>query len=137
MIELSNLTAQTLQPGQALTFDKVRLNTKNGCECFNSQVPTSVKLRGKGIYDISFSGNITGAAAAVLQLAIAVAGNALAETGMNSIPAAEGDLNNVSTRTLLHNCCCDLDRVSVINSGAVPVTVAPNSAFVITRRSGC
>lgn len=134
MIELSNLTAQVLQPGQAVTFDKVR--TKSGCgECFNEQIPTSVKLCGKGMYDIHFSGNITGAAAAALQMAIAVANQPLVETAMNSVPAADGDLNNIHTMTILRNCCCDLDRISVINSGAVALTLAPNSAFVITRRS--
>lgn len=136
MIELSNLTAQTISPGQAVTFDRVIVRTKNGCECFNSQIPTSVKLCQRGIYDISFSGNIAGdAAAAVLQLAIAVGGSPLVETGMNSVSAAAGDLNNVSTRTLLQNTCCDLDRVSIVNTGATSVTLAPNSSFVIIRKS--
>lgn len=135
MILLSNMNAQTLQPGQALTFDIVR-KSKNGCECFNAQAPTSVKLCGRGTYDVSFSGNITGAAAAALQIAIATGTTPLRETGMNSVPAAEGDLNNVSTRTLVGNNCCDLNRLSIINSGLVPVTIAPGSAFVIIRKSG-
>ncbi len=136
MILLSNKTAQTLQPGQALNFDKVILKTKNGCECHNSQAPATTKLCSKGIYELHYSGNITSATAgAAVQIAIALGGQPLVETAMNSVPAAAGDLNNVSTTTYLRNCCCDLDRVSVINTGNVPVTIAPNSAFAIHRLS--
>lgn len=134
MIVLSNLTAQTLQPGQALTFDNVIVRSGN-CECWNKQLPTTVKLKSRGIYSIGFSGNVTSdTAGAILQLAIAVGGQALIETGMNSVPTAANDLNNISTETRYRNCCCDMDRFSVINSGTVPITVAPNSAFVIERR---
>lgn len=130
MIVLSNLTAQTLQPGQAITFNNVLQKSDCGV-CFNKQSPTSAKLCKHGNYIVSFSGNVTGAAAAVLQLAITLGGQPLIETGMNAVPAAEGDLTNVHTLTGLKNCCCDLDRLSVVNSGTTPVTVAPNSAFVI------
>lgn len=135
MLELSNLTAQEIQPGQAVTFDKVLL--RSGCgECFNSMVPKSAKLRAQGIYDIEFHGNITGATAATaVQLAIAVGGQSLPQTVMNATPAAAGDLVNVSAGTYLRNCCCDLDRVSVINSGTTVLTLAPNSSFRIARRS--
>ena len=135
MLVLSNLTAQTIQPGQFVTFDRVVTQTGN-CECFNRQLPQSAKLKARGgVYSLGFSGNITGAAAAdVLQLAIAVAGQPLIETAMNSVPAAAGDLNNVSTETRYRVACDDADRVSVMNTGAVAVTLAPNSAFVIDRR---
>lgn len=136
MISLSNTTTQTLLPGQALNFDKENLKTKNGCECHNPQAPGSVKLCSKGIYELHFSGNITGsAAAAVLQLSLAIGGQPLVETAMDSVPAAAGDLNNVSTTTYLKACCCDLDRVSVINTGTTPVTIAPNSVLGIHRLS--
>lgn len=135
MIVLSNLTAQTIQPGQAVTFDKVTLRSGN-CECWNSQLPKSVKLRAQGIYSLGFSGNVASATGgAAMQLAIAVGGQPLVETAMNSTPSAANVLNNISTETRFRNCCCDMDRLSVINTGTVPVTLAPNSAFVIERRS--
>lgn len=135
MIVLSNLTAQTIEPGQSVTFDKGILKSGN-CECYNSQLPQSVKLRCNGIYDLSFSGNVSAAAANdVLQLAIAVAGQPLVETTMISTPSAANALNNISTSTRFRVCCCDLDRVSVQNTGTVAVTLAPNSAFVVERRS--
>ena len=135
MIVLSNLTAQTIQPGQAVTFDKGILKSGN-CECFNSQIPTSVRLKSNGIYSLGFSGNVSSPTAnAAMQLAIAVAGQPLVETAMNSTPSAADALNNISTETRFRVCCCDLNRVSVINTGTVPVTLAPNSSFVIERRS--
>lgn len=135
MIVLSNLTAQTLQPGQTVTFNDVKL--KSGCgECYSKQAPNSVKLCGKGIYSVGFSGNVSSpTAGAAMQLAVAMGGNPLVETAMNSTPSAENVLNNISTETRVRNCCCDLDRLTVMNTGSVPVTLAPNSAFVIDRRS--
>lgn len=135
MILLSNLTTRTLAPGQALTLDKL-FKTKNGCECFNPQAPTSVKLCSPGTYEVSFSANITNPTGTdTVQLAIAIGGQPLAETYMNSSPAAAGRLNNVAKTTFVRNCCCDLDRISIINTGTVPVAVAPNGSLAIHRLS--
>lgn len=135
MIEVSNSTAQTLQPRESMTFDRV-IHDRGCGECFSRQSPTSVKLRGGcgAIYDVEFAGNITSATAgAAIQLAIALQGTALVETGMNAMPAAAGDLWNVATGTYVSMDCSDLDRVSVINSGTTPVTIAPNSNLRIRR----
>lgn len=136
MIELSNTAAQTIPVGGSVTFDKVLLKSC-GCNdvCYNSMVPTSVKLTRKAIYDIEFHGNVTSVAAGnTVQLAIAVGANSpLVQTAMNATPAAVGTLVNVSAGTYLRNCCCDLDRVRVINTGTVPVTLAPNSSFRIAH----
>lgn len=133
MIELSNSTALTIPAGGMVTFDRVLLNS--GCrECFNRMVPTSVKLRGKGLYDIEFHGNITSTVAGdALVLSIAVGGSPLVQTTMNATPAAVGDLVNVSAGTYLRNCCCDLDRISVMNTGTTPITLAANSSFRIAH----
>lgn len=136
MIEVTNLTAQTLQPGQALVFDRTVLRTRNGCECHSDQTPETVKLCCKGIYSVSFSGNISGdAAATAVQLSIALGGTAIPTSVMNSVSVAANDVNNVATRIPVRICCGDLTRLSVINSGTTPVTVAANSAFTIIRES--
>lgn len=132
MLELSNLTAQRLEPGQAITFDKVLLQC--GCgECFNQQLPKTAKLCMTGrTYRLSFHGNITSeTAGAQLQLAMAIGGQPLVETAMNSTPSAANALNNVSAGTFYKNTCCDTDRISVVNTGANPITIAPNSSFQI------
>lgn len=131
MMVLSNTATQTLQPGQAITFDRVVTRCSCG-ECWNRQLPQSVKLCKQGCHLLSFSGNITSPTAGdALQLAIAVVGQPLVETAMNATSAAENQLVNVSTLTAYNNNCCDADRISVINTGTVPVTVAQNSSFVI------
>lgn len=139
MIELSNLTEQTLQPGQSLTFDKV-VHHKGCGECFTSQVPTSAKLRANGgFYNIEFSGNIAATAANdALQLALAIAGtpaSALVETTMKSTPETANAFNNVATGTYVTNSCSDLNRISVTNTGTVPVIVDANANLRIYRRS--
>lgn len=141
MIELTNSTAQTLQPGQALTFDAIPL-LKTGCnECFNKLLPTSVKLRSSGcnpIYNVEFHANITSNAAATpVELSLAIANTALLGTSMDATPAAAGDAVNVSAGKYIPvGCCeCNLDRVSVINSGTNPVVVNPGSLLRIGRKS--
>lgn len=135
MIEVSNTAAQTLQPGQAISFNRV-IHHKGCGECYTSQLPTSVKLKGGcgAAYDVEFSGNVSLATAgAAGQLAIAIGGQPLVETAMNSTPSTANVLNNVSTGTYLVLNCSDLDRVSVINTGLVPITIAPNSNLRIRR----
>lgn len=131
MLQLSNSTAQTLQPGQALVFDNVVLRCNCSKACFNKQAPNVVKLCSRGDYDVTYHANITGAAAAELQLAIALSNYPSPQTFMNAVPAAEGDLVNVSAELPIRNCCCDLNRLAIVNSGATPVTVAAGSSLVV------
>ncbi len=133
MIELSNTTEQTIQPGQSIIFDEVILRA-GCCECHRKNTG-SVKLRNNGIYAISFAGNIGGETAATpVQLSFSLGGSTLPETTMISVPAAVADRNNVATSTRLKNCCGDYDRISVTNTGTVPVIVAPNSSFIVELR---
>ena len=134
MIELTNSAAQTIQPGQSVTFNTVVLHT--GCgECYRRNTP-SVKLRANGIYEVSFSGNVSGTTAGTpVQLAIALGGIGLPETVMVSTPATANAFNNVSSGTFVQNTCGDYDRVTVINTGTVPVLLAANMNFRVRRMS--
>lgn len=134
MVEISNTNAQVIQPGQAVTFNRIVVRSGNG-ECFNNQLGKFVKLRSNGCWTISFSGNVTSpTAGAATQMAIAIAGQPLIETAMNRTITTANNLENISTKTAYKVCCCDLNQVSIINSGTVPVTLAPNSAFLIERK---
>ena len=114
MISLSNTTAQTLTPGQSITFNTVVLHT--GCaECHRANT-SSVKLRAKGIYDVHFSANIGATVAGAAQLSIQLGGDTVNESTMISTTAAAGDLNNVSTAIPVRNCCDDYDRITVTNT---------------------
>lgn len=134
MISISNLATQTIAAGQTVTFD--RLLFKSGCnECYNNMIPSSIKMCAKGVYDITFNGNISaGTAGDALQLAIAIEGTPIPTTVMDSTPGTADTLNNVSARVRIRNTCCDLGRITVMNSGTTPVTLAPNSVLNVERR---
>lgn len=132
MIELSNTTAQTVQPGQSLTFDTVV--TRSGCAESHRTNSGIVTLRAKcAKYELHFAANISGTAAGPVQLAIALDGEPLVETTMISTVAAAGDLNNVATSTLVCTDCGCCGRVTVVNSSTEPVVVGANPAFYVKR----
>lgn len=133
MIELTNSVAQTIQPGQAVAFDRVLLHT--GCgECFTERANNSVKLRNKGIYEVQFSGNIASPTAGTpAQLAIALGGQALPETVMVVTTSAANAFVNVATGTFVKNCCCDFDRITVINTGTTSTLLSANMNLRIKR----
>lgn len=134
MIVVSNSTEQTLQPGQSITFDLIRLHT--GCGECHRQGSSSVKLRCQGVYDVSFSGNISGSTGGTeVQLSIELGGEILPETTMKSMPSSPGDFNNVATGTYVCSGCGDYSRVTVTNTGAAPVVVDQNTCLKIGRRS--
>lgn len=133
MIELTNSVAQTIQPGQAVAFDRVLLHT--GCgECFTERANNSVKLRNKGIYEVQFSANIASPTAGTpVQLAIALGGQALPETVMVITTSAANAFVNIATGTYVRNCCCDFDRITVINTGTTPTLLSANMNLRIKR----
>mgnify|MGYP002769746876 CR=1 FL=1 len=133
MIELSNTTAQTIAVGASVTFNTVLLKT--GCgECHRKNTG-SVKLCAKGgIYQVYFAGNIGGATAGTpVQLNISLGGEVLPETTMIATPAAANDVNNVATTTTIKNCCCDYDRITLVNTGTTALTVGANPTLFVKR----
>ena len=132
MIELSNTTAQTIAPGQALTFDTILV--KSGCAEAHRTNSGIVTLRAQcALYEISFSANISGTTAGPVQLAVELDGEPIAETTMISTVTTAGDPNNVSTDTLIRTDCGCCGRVSVVNTGTSDVVVSPNPAFLVKR----
>lgn len=134
MITLSNLTAQTLAPGQALVFDDVILHS--GCgECHRKNTG-SVKLRANGVYIVNYGANVSSATAgAPVQLSLQIGGAILPETTAVSTPSTANVFNNISRETRLKNCCGDYDRVTLVNTGTNPITVAKGAVLNIRRAS--
>lgn len=132
MVVLSNTAAQTLQPGQALSLD--RLVTHSGCGCSEcARRGGPVGLKSAGTYQITFHGNVTGATAAVpVELSISVGGAPLAETEMIYTPAAADAVGNVGTETYVQTCSSG-NNVTVTNTGENPITVSPNTALTIIK----
>lgn len=135
MIVLSNTTAQTIQPGQSITFNQVI--KKTGCgESFRINTG-SVGLRVNAQYEVSFNANVGGTTAATpVQLAIAIGGAPLTETTMISTPAAVGDLNNVAASTVVGTLSGISNAITVTNNGTTPVVISPlGLALTIIRKS--
>lgn len=134
MIVLSNTNVQTIAPGQAITFNTVVMHTGNG-ECHRPGT-SSVKMKSNGIYEASFRANIGSTTeSSVAQITIMLGGEPLPETTAISTTIAAGDVNNVATKTLVKNCCCDYDRLSVVNTGTTTINIGENPLFFIKRVS--
>ena len=132
MTVLSNTTAQTLQPGQSITFDVIVLKTGDA-ECFRYGT-SAIKMKTNGVYEVVFRGNVAAlTAATTVNLAIQLGGDTLPETTMTATSSAAGDVNNISGGTKVKNSCCDYDRLTVTNIGTVPAVVAANSCFDVKR----
>lgn len=134
MISLSNTTDQTVAVGQSITFDTVLLKSKNGAECHRKN-SSSVKLCARpATYEVHFAANVTGTAAGTpVQLSIAIGGETINESTMIYTPAAANAVDNISTDIPISNCCCDYDRVTVTNTGTVPVIVSANPVLFVHR----
>lgn len=132
MIELSNTTAQTIAPGQSLTFDITIL--KSGCAEAHRTNSGIVTLRADcAIYEVHFAANVSGTAAGPVQLAIALDGEPLVETTMISTVGAAGDLNNVAIATLVKTGCGCCGSITVTNNGTSTVIVGANPALFVKR----
>ena len=131
MILLSNSTTQTVQPGEAITFDLERF--KSGCcEC-HRQGSSAIKLKKCGVYELMFTGNVGGAAVGTVQLQMEAGGEVLPETTIIVTEDTVGSLDNVAAHTLFRNCCGDYDRITIVNTGTVAAVIDANSAFTAKR----
>lgn len=138
MISVTNLTTQTLQPGQSLTFDNIVMRSNRCSAAFRSG--SSAIRTGVGLFRVDFNGNVGAtAAAAPVQLSIEVGGAPLVGTNMNATPAAVGDLTNVSTGTYFLNdpCIGGGDNVTITNTGVNPIVIAAGAKLSIFRSGGC
>ena len=133
MIILSNSIAQTLDPGQSVTFDTVV--SKTGCsECFRVGSGVVTLRQQKAIYEIKFGANIGAATAGdAAQLAISINGSPLVEGSMISTTAAAGDLNNVGKDTAIRTCCCGPETCTITNTGTTTVNIDKGPSLFIRR----
>lgn len=134
MVVLSNTTEQTLQPGQAISFDN--LVTSAGCgETARSGGPLGLRFTNT-IYEVSFDANVTGTTTDPVQLSIAIGGSALPETTAIYTPAAANAVGHIGNSTYVRTRSGLSNQVTVINSGANPIVVSPNASLK-SFRSNC
>ena len=129
MIVLSNATAQTIQPGEDAVLNVAV--QRSGCDTV-WQGPGPLHLR-CGLYEIQFTGNVSGVAGTQPNLAVAVDGAVLPETTMTATASLSTDVFNVHASTLRKNCIAGV-AVSVRNTGTTAVTLAANPALVVERK---
>lgn len=132
MITLTNPSAQTVQPGQVVTFTAVDVRT--GCsECYRPGT-NSVKLRAGGSYEVTYAVNGSNAVAnQPIQLGIALSGTVIPISVAIEMPATAGALTNMTRTVPVVNCCCDFDRITLVNSGPNPINLGPNPMLYIRR----
>lgn len=132
MIELSNTAAQTIAPGQSLTFDTVLLKT--GCAEAHRSNSGIITLKANcAVYEIHFAANISATAAGTAQLAISLDGEPLVETTMINTISMEGDPDNAATATLVKTGCGCCGKISVTNTGTTSVIVSADPALFVKR----
>lgn len=132
MITLTNPSAQTVQPGQNVTFTTVDAHT--GCsECYRPGT-NSVKLRSGGAYEVTYAANVSnGTANQAIQLGVALSGTVMPISIAIEAPATAGTLTNMTRTVPVTNCCCDFDRITLVNSGPNPINLGPNPMLYIRR----
>lgn len=132
MIELSNTAAQTIAPGQSLTFDTVLLKT--GCAEAHRTNSGIITLKANcAVYEIHFAANISATTAGTAQLAISLDGEPLVETTMINTISTAGDPDNAATATLVKTGCGCCGKISVTNTGTTSVIVSDNPALFVKR----
>lgn len=139
--QLTNTAAQTVLPNAQVIYNS---KVNGGCCCNSSEYwrtnSGAVWLKCPGRYEVSFSANIGGTVVGPVALAIQIGGVTLQETIMESNTAAAGDLNSVSTSTVIDYCGFGGSGITVVNVGttdATDTTVNVSNPNLIVRRIGC
>lgn len=134
MIKLTNLTAQTVQPGQSVTFSTIV--KRSGCAEYFRLGTGSVKLcKRPACYEAFFQANVTTEAVGVAQLSFAIGGDTLPESTMVRQITTANAFDSITISDLISVNCCDFDRLTVTNTGAVPVVISTNPLLYIKRVS--
>lgn len=129
MIDAVNVAAQTVNVNSPVLFGSTRIKT--GCTVRHEEGSGRFVLLKPGVYEISFSANMTSAAAATAAFNITQDGEQIAGAKIVSTIAAAG-VNNVSCTTLARVYCSDVSSISMVNVGATAIDVS-DANMTITR----
>lgn len=129
MIDAVNVPVQTVAVNGPVLFANTRIKT--GCSVRHEQGSGRFVALRPGVYKVSFSGNVSVAAAGAVALAIIADGEEVAGSRMTSTLAATAP-ENLSTAVLIQVFCDCCVAIGVRNVGTTAVTI-DNANFVITR----
>lgn len=134
MIELTNSAELTLAAGATAIFDTVFYKTKNDCTTCAKTGTGVIKMCCSGAYEVKFTGNIgVSGATGLAQLNIAVDGANYPQGQIYSETTTEGNTNSVERSFTIPNCKYDCTRVSLVNTGTVPVTIGVGAILAVKK----
>ena len=134
MIKLTNLAAQTIQPGQSVTFSTIM--KRSGCaECFRIGTGSVKLCKRPASYEAVFQANVTTQEAGAAQLSFQLSGDPLPESTAVRQIATANDFDSITLSDLISVSCCDFDRLTVVNTGTIPVVISTNPLFYVKRVS--
>lgn len=140
MLALTNPNGQNVNVREAVIFtmlaDQSCCNKCRSCNgtCWR-KATGSIKLCDHCTsYEITFHANIGAGAGALNQLSIAIGGEVIPYSEMRYRSTAD-EYGNVSIAIPVSNCCCDFDRITVVNTGAQTVAIAPYPLITVKRIS--
>lgn len=134
MIKLTNLTAQTVQPGESVTFSTIM--RRSGCaECFRLGTGSVKLCKRPATYEAYFQANVTTETVGIAQLSFALSGDVLSESTVVRQITTANAFDSISLQDLISVNCCDFDRITVTNTGTIPVVISTNPLFYVKRIS--
>lgn len=134
MMELTNSAALTVAAGETVIFDTILFRC--GCDTCTRTGTGSIKMRQNGLYEVRFTGNVaTTDAAGTAQLSLELGGIVLPTGTILSQTATAGAANAVERTLYEVNCCGDYSRVTLVNTGTVPVTISPGAVLSVRKVS--
>lgn len=131
MVNAVNVPSQVVPVNGTVLFGSTRIKT--GCSVRHEQGSGRFVALKPGIYKVTFSGNISVAAAGAVALVLTQEGEEVAGSRMKATLAAAAP-ENISTTVLVRVFCDCCVALGVRNAGAAEVTI-DNANFVITRES--
>lgn len=130
MMILATSADQTIPVGGSIVFDRT-IFKMGECPCHKSYSPI-LKLVKRGTYSIEFHGNVgSNTADTDASVSLQDTGTTLPAATAISATQAAGDLNNVSIKTILHNCCGVYGAITVVNTGTTPLNVAAGAEIIV------
>lgn len=136
MVKVINTAAQTIQPGQAVTFNK--LISKTGCgECYNDNTNT-IRLRGgcNSVYTVGFGANVGAVTAGdTVELSLSLGGYTIAESTAKFTAPTANVPYNLFRAIPIQLCCGDFDRLALVNTGTTPINIDVN-VVLFAKREG-
>ena len=132
MIVVSNAAAQTLTPGQSLTFNVLK---QTGCSEFARNNSGSIFLKPGGVYEVEYHANVTNSTAATaVQLSLNFAGSTLPETTAIFTPSAINVVGNISGKTYVATVLpFSSFAVTLTNTGTTDITISPDASIAVQR----